>query len=35
VVSGSVSAPADLYLKKVIGMDNNFWTILVGFDETD
>ena len=35
VMSGSVSAPADVYLKKIINMDENFWTILVGYDDSD
>ncbi|MHC1604769.1 MAG: hypothetical protein ACXQTP_02200 [Candidatus Methanofastidiosia archaeon] len=35
VASGSVSAPADMYLKKVAGIEENYWTILVGFDEDD
>lgn len=35
VMSGSVSPPADFYLKKLINMDENFWTILVGYDDDD
>jgi hypothetical protein len=35
VVSGSVSPPADAYLKKEVGMTENYWTILVGYDESD
>lgn len=35
VVSGSVSPPADAYLKKEVNMTENYWTILVGYDESD
>jgi hypothetical protein len=35
VMSGSVSAPADMYLKKLINVEENYWTILVGYDDSD
>ncbi|MHC1598590.1 MAG: hypothetical protein ACXQS3_05895 [Candidatus Methanofastidiosia archaeon] len=35
ITSGSVSPPADMYLKKLTGITENYWTILVGFDKDD
>ncbi|MBN1786679.1 MAG: hypothetical protein JW825_06825 [Candidatus Methanofastidiosa archaeon] len=35
VVSGTVSAPADAYLKKITNISENFWTIIIGYDLDD
>lgn len=34
VRSGCVSPPGDMYLKKEFGIEGNFWTLLVGFNES-
>ena len=35
VVSGTVSAPGDAYLKKISDTSENFWTIIIGYDLDD
>ncbi|HOP08666.1 MAG TPA: hypothetical protein PLC12_00405 [Candidatus Methanofastidiosa archaeon] len=35
VVSGTVSPPADAYLKKLSNTSENFWTIIIGYDADD
>jgi len=35
VVSGTVSPPADAYLKKISETEENFWTIIIGYDTDD